>query len=104
MTSKTRTRTNPVPQKPKGGRPATGKDPVVTVRVPVSLLTELDAWRGRYGEMSRAVAIRVLMTRSLRAPAEAEVVDPKKAQGTWIPPKTWRLPHPEAGATPRTRQ
>jgi hypothetical protein len=41
----------------KRGRPATGKDPLVGVRIPVELTAEIDAWAKQNG-VSRSEAIR----------------------------------------------
>lgn len=44
------------------GRPATGRDPSVSVRLPVELLAKLDSFRG---DQSRSEAIRRLVEKGL---------------------------------------
>jgi Arc/MetJ-type ribon-helix-helix transcriptional regulator len=44
----------------KRGRPATGRDPAVTVRLPKNLLRNVDAW-AKWKEFDRSEAIRVLL-------------------------------------------
>lgn len=54
-----------VDQKRQRGRPATGRDPVVSVRVPEQTLSELDDWAEKRG-VGRAEAIRTLLEDGLR--------------------------------------
>ena len=62
------------------GRPATGHDPAVPVRLPTKLVRDIDAWAQVYRddayEMTRSTAIRCLILLGLRA-VEHRVVDPK---------------------------
>lgn len=55
-----------IPKKKKRGRPATGKDPLLAGRVPVSLITALEEWAVRHG-VSRSEAIRRLIQRGLES-------------------------------------
>jgi Arc/MetJ-type ribon-helix-helix transcriptional regulator len=55
----------PVTQK-KRGRPATGHDPVLTVRIPRTLKVEIDHWaKQQNGKPSRSEAIRCLLEAAL---------------------------------------
>jgi hypothetical protein len=63
----------------KRGRPATGHDPVITVRLPAKLLHDIDAWASvydNYERMSRSTAIRCLVLLGLES-VQFRVVDPK---------------------------
>jgi hypothetical protein len=64
----------------KRGRPATGHDPVVPVRLPRKLLNDIEAWAQVYRddtyEMTRSTAIRCLILLGLEA-VQYRVVDPK---------------------------
>jgi Arc/MetJ-type ribon-helix-helix transcriptional regulator len=51
----------------KGGRPATGTDPFVGLRVPRQLLTKIDAWASKGGAGTRSEAIRRLVEKALPA-------------------------------------
>jgi Arc/MetJ-type ribon-helix-helix transcriptional regulator len=53
--------------KPKRGRPATGKDPFVGVRLPTQLLDEIKKWSGQHEAASRSEAIRRLVELGLKA-------------------------------------
>jgi hypothetical protein len=48
------------------GRPATGKDPQVTLRMPPALIEEADAWAAANGTV-RSEAIRRLVELGLKA-------------------------------------
>lgn len=52
--------------KKRRGRPATGKDPQVVVRMPSSLISEVDAWSAANGTV-RSEAIRRLVEIGLKA-------------------------------------
>jgi hypothetical protein len=56
------------------GRPATGHDKAVAVRLPEEVLARVDAWAAD-NEASRSDALRVLIERGLDAPA------PKRGRG-----------------------
>ncbi|MBX9841082.1 MAG: ribbon-helix-helix domain-containing protein [Xanthobacteraceae bacterium] len=49
----------------KRGRPATGKDPLVALRLPPELIKAIDAWAAKFGKASRSEAIRTLIETSL---------------------------------------
>jgi Arc/MetJ-type ribon-helix-helix transcriptional regulator len=53
--------------KPKRGRPATGRDPFVGIRLPASLIDEIQAWSDRHEAASRSEAIRRLIELGLKA-------------------------------------
>jgi hypothetical protein len=50
-------------KRPGAGRPATGKDPVRTMRLPDDLIASVDEWAASYEQvfMSRSEAIRRLI-------------------------------------------
>jgi hypothetical protein len=52
--------------KKRRGRPATGKDPQVVVRMPDALIAEVDAW-GVANDTMRSEAIRRLVEIGLKA-------------------------------------
>jgi Arc/MetJ-type ribon-helix-helix transcriptional regulator len=56
-----------IPVKPKRGRPATGKDPFVGVRLPPQLIDEITKWSGQHEVASRSEAIRRLVELGLLA-------------------------------------
>jgi hypothetical protein len=58
------------PKKPGRGQPATGKDPLVAVRLSTQRIKQIDAWAKREGVSSRAEAIRRLVEVSLVAAAQ----------------------------------
>jgi hypothetical protein len=61
----------PVKHKPKRpGRPATGHDPFVGIRLPKSLLVEIQQWSVRNEAASRTQAIRRLVELGLKAKAK----------------------------------
>lgn len=49
----------------KRGRPATGKDPLVALRLPAATIKALDAWRDAK-DMSRSEAIRGMIEKGLK--------------------------------------
>ena len=55
-----------VPPKKVRGRPATGKDPHVTARMPNELIVQVEAW-AEANETSRSEAIRRLVELGLKA-------------------------------------
>lgn len=55
-----------VDQKPKRGRPATGRDPMVSSRIPAGVVAEVDAWAAK-NETTRSDAIRRLVELGLKA-------------------------------------
>jgi Arc/MetJ-type ribon-helix-helix transcriptional regulator len=52
-------------KKRRRGRPATGKDPLVGVRLPPEMIKQIDTWAKREGVASRSEAIRRLVDQSL---------------------------------------
>ncbi len=54
----------------KRGRPATGKDPLVGVRLPEPMIKQIDAWAKREDITSRSEAIRRLVDQSLVAASQ----------------------------------
>jgi hypothetical protein len=57
-----------VHQKKKIGRPATGRDPAVTIRLPVPLLDEIEGWsKAQEDQPARSPAIRRLVEMGLKA-------------------------------------
>jgi len=54
-----------IPKKRGRGRPATGKDPLVALRLPVELIGKIDDWAKR-NSLSRSAAIRSMVERCLR--------------------------------------
>jgi hypothetical protein len=48
----------------KRGRPATGRDPLVGVRIPTELIAEIDAW-ARRSKITRSEAIRQFIEAAL---------------------------------------
>ena len=54
------------PKKGRRGRPATGKDPHVTTRMPAEMIVEVDAWAAS-NEIGRSEAIRRLVELGLKA-------------------------------------
>jgi len=55
----------------KRGRPATGKDPLVTVRLPQAMIDALDA-RATLVESARSAVIRDFIERGLESKAKAK--------------------------------
>lgn len=54
--------------KPKIGRPATGRDPLVGVRLPQELIDRLDDW-ARAQDLTRSAAVRLVIERALKRAA-----------------------------------
>lgn len=52
--------------KKKRGRPATGKDPLVSARLPKPMVAEIQAWAGANG-VGRSEAVRQLIEIGLQA-------------------------------------
>jgi hypothetical protein len=48
-----------IPKKKKRGRPATGRDPLIALRVPAETIAEIEKWGG--DRLSRSEAIRTLI-------------------------------------------
>jgi hypothetical protein len=64
----------PVTQKKRGrGRPATGQDPTLTVRLPMALRSEIEAWAKQQKDRpSRSEAIRRLIVSALASNAKRQ--------------------------------
>ena len=58
------TKSNTVVQK-KRGRPATGSDPIVQIRMPEGLIEQVEAW-ARHQKTSRSDAVRRLVELGLK--------------------------------------
>jgi Arc/MetJ-type ribon-helix-helix transcriptional regulator len=71
--------TKSIPVKPKRGRPATGKDPFVGVRLPPQLLVEIKKWSGQHQAASRSEAIRRLVELGLTVKTSAKQPSSLKA-------------------------
>jgi hypothetical protein len=54
------------PKKKRRGRPATGRDPHVTARMPPELIRAVAAW-AKHNKLNRSDAIRQLVERGLQA-------------------------------------
>jgi Arc/MetJ-type ribon-helix-helix transcriptional regulator len=52
--------------KPKRGRPATGRDPFVGIRLPAPLIEDIQAWSDKHEAASRSEAIRRLVELGLK--------------------------------------
>ena len=50
---------------PKKGRPATGKDPLLSARLPQELIAGIEKW-AKLNDISRSEAIRRLLVHALR--------------------------------------
>ena len=74
-----------VTQKPKGGRPATGRDPLVTVRLPQDLIDRIERWRNGFDGMSHSIALRCLIDLGLRNKVPKRLYDPKNPFGKFTP-------------------
>jgi metal-responsive CopG/Arc/MetJ family transcriptional regulator len=60
-----------VPKKRGRGRPATGKDPHIGLRMPSGLIEQVDAW-AKYQKTSRSEAIRRLVEQALAVQPKAK--------------------------------
>jgi hypothetical protein len=66
---------NGKPKESRRGRPATGRDPVVAVRLPDETITEIDSLARTFGLSSRSEAVRYMIMRS------AASIEPLEIQG-----------------------
>jgi len=57
-----------IPKKRGRGRPATGKDPLVALRLPPAMIKAVDDWAVKNGVGSRSEAMRDLIDRGLKKP------------------------------------
>jgi len=60
--------------KPKRGRPATGRDPFVGIRLPAPLIEDIQAWSDKHEAASRSEAIRRLVELGLTVRTPARTV------------------------------
>jgi len=60
--------------KPKRGRPATGRDPFVGIRLPAALIEDIQAWSDKHEAASRSEAIRRLVEFGLNVKTPARPV------------------------------
>jgi hypothetical protein len=75
---------NGKPKESRRGRPATGRDPVVAVRLPDETITEVDRLVRTLGVSSRSEAIRYMIIRSA---ASIEPLEIQGGRGPWPPPE-----------------
>jgi hypothetical protein len=70
---------NPMAVAPrKRGRPATGSDPVVRVKMPPDVIQAIERWAAKFADLDRSSAIRALVELGLRAGRKRnEILDPK---------------------------
>jgi hypothetical protein len=63
----------------KKGRPATGRDPLVTVRLTPGMLERIARWREGYPELTASETLRILIDLGLNTPEKKRfyVHDPK---------------------------
>jgi hypothetical protein len=60
------------------GRPATGRDPVIKVGMPVDVLAVIERWAGKFAGLDRSAAIRALIELGLHAGRKHnQAIDPK---------------------------
>jgi hypothetical protein len=53
-------------QQKRPGRPATGKDPLLTIRAPLEVIDAVDTWAAKNG-VTRSSAVRELLKLGLKA-------------------------------------
>jgi hypothetical protein len=75
---------NGKPKESRRGRPATGRDPVVAVRLPDETITQVDRLARTLGLSSRSEAIRYMVIRSA---ASIEPLEIQGGRGPWPPPE-----------------
>jgi|ERR1700722_1860175 metal-responsive CopG/Arc/MetJ family transcriptional regulator len=63
----------------KRGRPATGRDPAITVRLPQTLMIKIEQW-GAIRELTRSEAIRGILEQALAPPSQNKPAKKRKAQ------------------------
>jgi hypothetical protein len=88
--------------KPKrGGRPATGRDPLVQLRMPADLIQAIERFAAKFQDLDRSSAIRALVELGLRAGRKKnQAVDPKgyRLHERKVPLAKRRRPPPAASA------
>jgi Arc/MetJ-type ribon-helix-helix transcriptional regulator len=65
----------------KRGRPATGRDPAITVRLPIALISAIDRWGAR-NSFSRSEAIRKLLEQTPALSRDKAPSNERKARKT----------------------
>ena len=97
---------NGIPVGPKRrGRPSTGRDPFVKVRMPPAVIGAIDRWAAKFADLDRSGAIRALVELGLRAGRKQDrVFDPKgyRHHDRKVP-LTKRRPRPPAPRPPLLR-
>ena len=63
----------------KRGRPATGRDPAITVRLPIALVSAIDRW-GASNSFSRSEAIRKLLEQASALSQDNRPTNERKAR------------------------
>src|SRR3954454_16853046 len=69
--------------KRKLGRPATGRDPVVTMRLPPELAAWVEEWRSQWEALGRSSAIRILIYRGLVASDKLDRKTGRVSEPSW---------------------
>jgi Ribbon-helix-helix protein, copG family len=64
----------------KKGRPSTGQDPVMTVRLPPDLTRRINEWAKANGEESRSEAMRKLLEHGLATPKPSRKPPSRRAK------------------------
>jgi hypothetical protein len=79
VTNNCRTAETPVAVKrKKPGRPPTGCDPLVQVRMPLHVIEAIERWASKFQDLDRSRAIRTLVELGLHAGRKKDhVLDPK---------------------------
>ena len=84
--------TNP-PAPKKRGRPATGRDELMGLRLPQMMIWRIDAFRANYQDMTRPVAARILLDLGLKTPPSKlprhGLTDPKNSFGNSTQPRAY---------------
>jgi hypothetical protein len=91
-------------QKRGRGRPATGRDPAVTSRLPEDIITAVDKWASKNDAPTRAQAIRRLVELGLKVatPTKAARSTPNKVRAAELAAKTIeKMIDPAAGPEER---
>jgi hypothetical protein len=92
-----------LPKPNKGGRPATGRDPVRAIRLSDEFLSKVDAWSSKQDdEPGRSEAIRRLVELGLKAktPAKPTAKTPNKLRAEVV----YKMIDPSAPADERDRR
>jgi hypothetical protein len=97
-----------LPKPNKGGRPATGRDPVRAIRLSDEFLSKVDAWSSKQDdEPGRSEAIRRLVELGLKAktPAKPTAKTPNKLRAAELAAKVVeKMIDPSAPADERDRR